>query len=58
MELADVPIMSGKDAIRARVKKTFADRNFALSFVPVQVEIARSGVYARRVPSDLDRSRD
>ena len=43
VELAGVPIMSGKDAIRARVSKTFADRNFALSFEPVQVEVSKGG---------------
>jgi uncharacterized protein (TIGR02246 family) len=43
VELADVPIISGKDAIRAGVKKTFADRNFELSFAPVQVEVSRAG---------------
>ena len=43
MELSGVPIVIGKDAIRARVKKTFADRNFVLSFAPLQVEVSRSG---------------
>jgi uncharacterized protein (TIGR02246 family) len=43
VELTGVPIMSGKDAIRARVSKTFADRNFTLSFAPVHVEVSRSG---------------
>jgi uncharacterized protein (TIGR02246 family) len=43
VELSGVPIMSGKDAIRAQVTKTFADRNFALSFAPVQVEVSKSG---------------
>jgi uncharacterized protein (TIGR02246 family) len=43
VELAGVPIISGKDAIRARVSKTFADRNFALSFEPVQVEVSKGG---------------
>jgi uncharacterized protein (TIGR02246 family) len=43
VELAGVPIMSGKDAIRARVGKTFSDRNFALSFEPVQVEVSKGG---------------
>ena len=43
VELSGVPIMSGKNAIRAGVNKSFADRNFALSFVPVQVEVSRSG---------------
>src|SRR5216117_2953682 len=43
VELADMPIVSGKDAIRAGVKQAFADRNFALSFAPAQVEVSRSG---------------
>ncbi len=43
VELSGVPIMSGKDAVRARVEKTFTDRNFALSFAPVQAEVSRSG---------------
>lgn len=43
VELADVPIISGKDAMRAMVRKAFADRNFAVSFAPVQVEVSRSG---------------
>jgi uncharacterized protein (TIGR02246 family) len=51
VELADVPIMNGKDAIRAGVKQAFADRNFALSFVPAEVEVSRSGdlAYTRGV---------
>lgn len=48
VELADVPIMSGKDGIRAGVKKTFADPNFALSFAPDQIEVSRSGDLASR----------
>ena len=43
VELAGVPIISGKEAIRARVIKTFADANFALSFTPRQVEVSKSG---------------
>ena len=43
VELANVPIMRGKDAIRAGIKQAFADRNFALSFTPAQVEVSRSG---------------
>jgi uncharacterized protein (TIGR02246 family) len=51
VELADVPIMSGKDAIRKGARKTLADHNFALSFAPVQVDISRSGdlAYTRGV---------
>jgi len=51
VELADVPIMHGKDAIRAGIKQTFADRNFALSFMPAEVEVSRSGdlAYSRGV---------
>jgi uncharacterized protein (TIGR02246 family) len=51
VELADVPIMRGKDAIRAGIKQTFADRNFALSFMPNEVEVSRSGdlAYTRGV---------
>ena len=49
VELAGVPIMSGKDAIRAGVQHAIADRNFALSFAPSQIEISRGGdlAYAR-----------
>ena len=43
VELADMPIVSGKDAIRAGAKLAFADRNFALSFALAQVEVSRSG---------------
>lgn len=43
VELSGVPIMSGKDAIRASISKSFTDRNFAMSFAPVQVEVSRSG---------------
>jgi len=51
VELADVPIMGGKDAIRAGVQQAFTDRNFALSFAPAQVEVSRSGdlAYTRGV---------
>ena len=37
-----ITLSVSKDAIRAGVKTTFADHNFALSFAPVQVEVARS----------------
>jgi uncharacterized protein (TIGR02246 family) len=49
VELAGVPIMSGKDAIRAGMKPLIADRNFALSFAPTQVEVSKGGdlAYAR-----------
>jgi uncharacterized protein (TIGR02246 family) len=49
VELADVPIIKGKGAMRAAAKQTFADPNFALSFSPEQVEVSRSGdlAYAR-----------
>lgn len=43
VELSGVPIVTGKEAIRARVSKTFEDRNFALSFVPIQVEVSKGG---------------
>ena len=43
LELADVPIMKGKDAIRTSVKQAFSDRSFALSFRPEQVDVSRSG---------------
>jgi uncharacterized protein (TIGR02246 family) len=43
VELAGVPIMSGKDAIRAGVQHAIADRNFALSFAPSQIEISKGG---------------
>jgi uncharacterized protein (TIGR02246 family) len=49
VELAGVPIMNGKDAIRAGLKQAIADRNFALSFAPTQVEVSKGGdlAYAR-----------
>ncbi len=51
VELADVPIMHGKDAIRASIKQFLADRSFTLSFMPAQVEVSRSGdlAYTRGV---------
>ena len=49
VELAGVPIISGKNAIREGVKQAIADRNFALSFAPTQVEVSKGGdlAYAR-----------
>jgi len=38
--------MNGKDVIRAGVRKVVADRNFALSFAPLQVEASKSGEMA------------
>jgi uncharacterized protein (TIGR02246 family) len=51
VEMAGVPAITGKDAIRARVKQAYTDRNFALSFSPAQVEVSRSGdlAYTRGV---------
>src|SRR5213594_3782144 len=51
VELADAPIINGKNAIRAGVKQAFADRNFALSFAAREVEVSRSGdlAYTRGV---------
>ena len=44
VELSGVPIVSGKDAIRARFTETMAkDPSFALSFAPIQVEVSRGG---------------
>lgn len=49
VELAGVPMMSGKDAIRAGVKHSIADSHFGLTFAPVQVEVSKGGdlAYAR-----------
>ena len=49
MRLIGFPHRTGKDAIRAGVQQAIADRNFALSFAPTQVEVSREGdlAYAR-----------
>jgi uncharacterized protein (TIGR02246 family) len=43
VELADVPIMSGKTAIRAGIMQAVSDENFALAFEPTQVEVSKGG---------------
>jgi uncharacterized protein (TIGR02246 family) len=39
----DMPAMKGAEAIRAGIKAFVADKNFALTFAPTAVEVARSG---------------
>ena len=41
--LPNAPIFSGKDAIRGALKPILADPNFALSFSPARVDVAKSG---------------
>jgi uncharacterized protein (TIGR02246 family) len=39
----DMPAMKGTEAIRAGVKAFVGDKNFALTFAPIAVEVAKSG---------------
>lgn len=41
--LADTPILTGKDAIRGELKPMMADPNFAVTFGPTKVDVAKSG---------------
>jgi uncharacterized protein (TIGR02246 family) len=49
VELAGLPIISGKDAIRKLHTQGIVDSNFALSFAPTQIEVSKGGdlAYAR-----------
>ena len=51
VEMAGVPIISGKDAIRSLHKQGIMDRNLALLFAPTQIEVSKGGdlAYARGV---------
>jgi uncharacterized protein (TIGR02246 family) len=41
--LTDLPIQTGKDAIRATYKQMMADPNLAVDFASTKVEVAKSG---------------
>jgi uncharacterized protein (TIGR02246 family) len=43
VEVPNVPIMTGKDAIRTGLKEFMADPNLALTFQASQVEVAKAG---------------
>jgi uncharacterized protein (TIGR02246 family) len=41
--IPDTPILTGKDAIKAGLKPILGDPNFALTFGPTKVDVAKSG---------------
>jgi ketosteroid isomerase-like protein len=41
--LADTPLLTGKDAIRGALKPIMSDPNFAVTFGPTKVDVAKSG---------------
>jgi uncharacterized protein (TIGR02246 family) len=43
VEIPNIPIMTGKDAIRTGLKQFMADSNLALTFQASQVEVAKAG---------------
>jgi uncharacterized protein (TIGR02246 family) len=43
VELANAPMMIGKDAIRAGLKRGLVDPNFAVRFAPAQIEVSKGG---------------
>ena len=43
MLLPDTPILTGKAAIRAGLKPMIGDPNFAVTFGPTKVDVAKSG---------------
>ncbi len=43
VEIPNIPIMTGKDAIRTGLKQLVADSNLALTFQASQVEVAKAG---------------
>ena len=49
VDLANMPILNGQDAIRAALKQRLADPNFALTLAPAQIEVSKGGdlAYAR-----------
>ena len=58
--IPNMPVLSGKEAIRAALKELLADPNFALSFQAVKVESSKAGdlvytqgTYTMTVSSDL-----
>src|SRR5262245_37773413 len=46
LEVAGMPIMTGKEAIRGGIKILLSDPNLSLTFDAVQIEVAKSGELA------------